>query len=71
MTLNKGRNTGGKRVVLGVLERGKTIRTAVIEDRKNASIRPVVRENVERALRSFRMSTRKIGAWIRSTSIKL
>jgi transposase-like protein len=43
-----GRNTGGKAIVLGMLERGKTVRTAVIEDRTRQSIQPVVRNNVYR-----------------------
>lgn len=42
-----GRNTGGKTVVLGMLERGKTVRTAVIPARTKTSIQPIVRENVE------------------------
>jgi len=42
-----GRNTGGKAIVLGMLERGKTIRTAVIEERNKATMQTNVRENVE------------------------
>jgi transposase-like protein len=42
-----GRNTGGKAIVLGMLERGKTVRTAVIEDRTKKTMQPIVRENVE------------------------
>ena len=43
-----GRNTGGKTVVLGMLERGKTVRTAVIGERNKATIQPVVRANVQK-----------------------
>jgi transposase-like protein len=43
----EGRNTGGKTIVMGMLERGKTVRTAVIEDRTKATMQPIVRENVE------------------------
>ena len=42
-----GRNTGGKSIVLGMLERGGTVRASVIPDRTNASIQPLVRGNVE------------------------
>jgi transposase-like protein len=42
-----GRNTGNKTVVLGILERGKTVRAAVLEDRTKRSIQPVVKEHVE------------------------
>ena len=42
-----GRNTGGKAIVMGMLERGKTVRTAVIEERTKAVMQPIVRENVE------------------------
>src|SRR3984893_5380177 len=42
-----GRNIGGKAIVMGMLERGKTVRTAVIEDRTKATMQPIVRENVE------------------------
>jgi len=43
----EGRNTGGKSIVMGMLERGKTVRTAVIEDRSKAVMQPIVRANVE------------------------
>jgi transposase-like protein len=43
----KGRNTGGKTVVFGMLERGKTVRATVLPDRTKASIQPVVRGSVE------------------------
>jgi transposase-like protein len=39
--------TKGKTVVMGILERGKTVRTAVIEDRTKKTMQPIVRENVE------------------------
>jgi transposase-like protein len=42
-----GRNAGGKTVVLGILERGRTVRATVIEDRTKASIQPVVQEHVD------------------------
>jgi transposase-like protein len=42
-----GRNTGGKAIVMGMLERGKTVRTAVIEDRTKKTMQPIIRENVE------------------------
>jgi transposase-like protein len=38
----------GKTIVLGMLERGKTVRAAIIEDRGKASMQPVVRANVEK-----------------------
>jgi transposase-like protein len=41
-----GRNIGGKAIVMGMLERGKTVRTAVIEERTKAVMQPIVRENV-------------------------
>jgi transposase-like protein len=43
----EGRNTGGKAIVMGMLERGGTVRTAVIEDRTKNTMQPIVRENVE------------------------
>jgi len=43
----EGRNTGGKTVVLGILERGKTVRTAVVEDRTKGTIQPLVKEHVD------------------------
>jgi len=49
-----GRNTGGKTIVLGILERAsegkpKRIRTSVIADRKNPSMQPEFRAHVEPA----------------------
>ncbi|MGA3095991.1 MAG: IS1595 family transposase [Bryobacteraceae bacterium] len=37
----------GKAIVMGMLERGKTVRTAVIEERTKAVMQPIIRENVE------------------------
>src|ERR1039458_1991021 len=42
-----GRNTGGKGIVMGMLEGGKNVRTAVIEERTKAVMQTIVRENVE------------------------
>jgi transposase-like protein len=42
-----GRNTGGKAVVMGMLERGKTVRAKVIADRKTPTMQPIVRDNIE------------------------
>ena len=42
----EGRNVGGKAIIMGMLERGKTVRTAVIEDRTKAIMQPIVRDNV-------------------------
>lgn len=39
----EGQNTG-KTIVLGILERGKTVRAAVVGDRTKASIQPVVKQ---------------------------
>jgi transposase-like protein len=43
----EGRNTGGKAVVLGMLQRGGKIRASVVPDRTKASIQPLVRGSVE------------------------
>jgi transposase-like protein len=43
----EGRNTGGKAIVLGMLERGKTVRTTVTPDRTKKTIQPIVGANVE------------------------
>jgi transposase-like protein len=48
-----GRNTGGKAVVLGMLERGKTVRASVIEERTKATMQENVRENVEAGSQVF------------------
>lgn len=42
----EGRNTGGKAVVLGMLERKGRVRVAVVLDRSKASIQPLVRGSV-------------------------
>jgi transposase-like protein len=51
----------GKVVVLGTLERGKTVRATVIPDRTKASIQPVIRGNVERGAEIF--SDEYASAW--------
>jgi hypothetical protein len=43
----EGRNTGGKAIVLGMLERGKTVRATVVPDRKKGTMQPIVGANVE------------------------
>lgn len=43
----KGGGPAGKAIIMGMLERGKTVRTAVIEDRGRKIMQAVVRENVE------------------------
>ena len=43
----EGRNTGGKAIVLGMLERGKTVRATVVPDRKKDTMQPIVGANVE------------------------
>jgi transposase-like protein len=42
-----GRNTGGKAIVMGMLERGKQVRAVVVADRTKATMQPIIRENVE------------------------
>src|SRR5690348_15331940 len=42
-----GRNTGGKAIVLGMLERGGKFRGSVIPDRTKASIQPIIRGSIE------------------------
>ena len=49
----EGRNTGGKAIVMGMLQRGGTVRTAVIEDRTKKVMQPIVRENVEQGCEVF------------------
>jgi|ERR1039457_794391 transposase-like protein len=67
----EGRNTGGKTVVLGILERGKTVRATVVEDRTKATIQPIVKEHVLTPGRtSIPMSTANSGAWITCTTMK-
>lgn len=66
-----GRNVGGKSVVLGILERGKTVRATVVEDRTKSSVQPVVKEHVDAgAATSIPMSTATLGAWMASTTTK-
>ena len=43
----EGRNTGGKSIVMGMLERGKTVRATVIPDRTKATMQPIMGANVE------------------------
>jgi len=43
----EGRNTGGKAVVLAMLERKGKIRASVVPDRTKASIQPIVRGSVD------------------------
>jgi len=42
-----GRNAGGKSIVMGMLERGGTVRATVIPDRTKATMQPIVGANVE------------------------
>jgi transposase-like protein len=49
----EGRNRGGKSIVLGMLERGKTVRATVVVDRTKATIQPAVRGNVESGSQIF------------------
>jgi transposase-like protein len=51
----------GKTVVLGMLERGKTVRATVIPDRTKASIQPIIRGNGERGAEIF--SDEYASAW--------
>ena len=43
----KGRNTDGKAIVMGMRQRGGTVRTAVTADRTNPTMPPIIRENVD------------------------
>jgi transposase-like protein len=43
----EGRNTGGKAVVMGMLERAGKVRATVIPDRSKAIMKPIVEGNVE------------------------
>ena len=49
----EGRNLGGKTIVLGMLERGKTVRATVVPDRTKGTIQPIVRGNVETGTEIF------------------
>ena len=42
-----GRNTGGKAIVMGMLERGKMVRATVIPERTKAIMQPIIKANVE------------------------
>ncbi len=50
---SEGRNKGGKTTVIGLLERGGTVKAVVTEDRKLNTIQPIVRENVEHGTEIF------------------
>ena len=50
---SEGRNNGGKTAVLGILERGKTVRATVVPDRTKAVIQPIVRGSVEPGAQIF------------------
>jgi len=41
-----GADAGNKTIVLGILERAGTVRTAVVENRKKKTMEPIIRENV-------------------------
>ncbi len=43
----EGRSEGGKSIVMGMLERGGTVRATVIPDRTKATMQPIIRANVE------------------------
>jgi len=43
-----GRGAGGKTVVLGITQRGGSVRTKVIPDAKRSTIEPVIRKNVRK-----------------------
>ncbi len=49
----EGRNTGGKTAVMGMLERGKTVRVEVIEERTKKIMQPIVQQNVEPGTKVF------------------
>jgi hypothetical protein len=49
----EGRNIGGKTIVLGMLERGNTVRTAVVPDRTKPVVQSLVRQHVERGAEIF------------------
>jgi transposase-like protein len=56
-----GRNTGGKAIVLGMLERGKTVRATVVPDRTKNIIQPIVAANVESGAEIF--ADEHAGSW--------
>jgi transposase-like protein len=43
----QGRNTGGKTIVMGILERNGTVRTKVLNDRKKHAVQTELRKHVE------------------------
>jgi len=43
----EGHNTGGKAVVMGMLERGGKVQASVIPDRSKASMQPIIRDSIE------------------------
>ena len=49
----EGRSLGGKAIVMGMLERGKTVRATVIPDRSKPTMQPIVLANVERGAEIF------------------
>jgi transposase-like protein len=49
----ENRNIGGKAIVVGMLERGKTIRAQVIPDRTKETMQAVIRDNIERRTEIF------------------
>jgi transposase-like protein len=57
----EGRNTGGKSIVLGMLERGRKVRATVIPDRTKATMQPIVGANVEPGSQIF--SDEYASAW--------
>ncbi|HEX4231579.1 MAG TPA: IS1595 family transposase [Bryobacteraceae bacterium] len=62
-------NTGGKAVVLGLLQRDGKVLASVITDRTKASIQPIVRGSVEPNSTLFTMSMAINGRWT-NTSIE-
>ena len=57
----EGRHEGGKSIVMGMLERGKTVRATVIPDRTKKTMQPIVLANVERGAQVF--SDECAGQW--------
>ncbi|MGD0577497.1 MAG: IS1595 family transposase [Bryobacteraceae bacterium] len=55
-----GRNEGGKAIVLGLLERKGRVRAAVVPDRKNKTMQPVVQANVQAG---SRIMSDEHGSW--------
>ena len=63
-----GRNTGGKSIVMGMLERKGKVRATVIPDRTKATMQPIVGPTWNPALRSTLMSTAPIGRWMNTST---